>query len=79
MTEENVSHPLQAILRRLDDMQGQITSLKNRNSKVFASIASVHSEGEASDENSTLHDTINSKKRDRPPSPDDTEDDPSYR
>ena len=61
-------------------MQGQITSLNDRNSEVSASIASVHSEeGKASDEDSTLHDTINSKKRDRSPSPDDTEDDPSYR
>ena len=77
-TEENASDPLQVILRRLDDMQGQITSLKNRNSEVSVSIASVHSEeGEASDEDSTLHDTVNSKKRDRSPSPDDTEDDPS--
>ena len=54
-------------------------SLKSRNSKVSASIASVHSEGEASDEDSTLHDTSNSKKRDKSPSPDDREDDPSYR
>ena len=79
-TDENASNPLQAMLRRLDDTQGQITSLKNKNSEVSASIASVHSEeGEASDEDSTFHDTINSKKRDRSPSPDATEEDPSYR
>ena len=55
MTEENASNPLQIILKRLDDMQGQITSLKNRSSEVSASIASVHSEeGEASDEDSTV-------------------------
>ena len=49
-------------------------SLKN----ISASIGPVHSEeGEASDEDSTLYDTINSKKRDRSPSSDDTGDDPT--
>ena len=67
-------------MRRLDDMQGQLTALKNRNSEVSVSIASIHSEvGEASDEDPTLQDTSNSKKRDRSPSPDDTEDDTLYR
>ena len=61
-------------------MQGQLTALKDRNSEVSASIASIHSEeGEASDEDPTLQDTSISKKRERSPSPDDTEDDPSYR
>ena len=79
-TEVNTSDPLQAILQRLDDMQGQLTALKDRNSEVSACIASVHSEeGEASDEDPTLQDTSNSKKRERSPSPDDMEDDPSYR
>ena len=40
-TEENTSDPLQAILKRLDDMQGQLTALKNRNSEVSTSIASI--------------------------------------
>ena len=79
-TEENTSDLLQAILKRLDDMQGQLTALKNRYSEVSVSIASIHSEeGEASDEDPTLQDTSISKKRERSPSPDDTEDDPSYR
>ena len=61
-TEENACDPLQIIFKRLDDMQGQIMSLKIRNSEVSASIASGHSEeGEALDEDSTQHDTINSK------------------
>ena len=61
-------------------MQGQLTALKDRNSEVSASIASIHSEeGEASDEDPALQEVNNSKKRDRSPSPDDIEDDPSYR
>ena len=79
-TEGNTTDPLQTILQRLDDMQGQSTALKDRNSEVSASIASVHSEeGEASDEDPALQEVSNSKKRDRSPSPDDLEDDPSYR
>ena len=79
-TEGNTTDPLQTILQRLDDMQGQLTALKDRNSEVSASIASVHSEeGEASDEDPALQEVSNSKKRDRSPSPDDIEDDPSYR
>ena len=79
-TEVNTSDPLHTILKRLDAMQGQLTALKDRNSEVSASIASIDSEeDEASDEDPTLQDTSNSKKRERSPSPDDTEDDPSYR
>ena len=79
-TEGNTTDTLQTILQRLDDMQGQLTALKDRNSEVSASIASIHSEeGEASDEDPALQEVNNSKKRDRSPSPDDIEDDPSYR
>ena len=76
-TEGTTTDPLQTILQRLDDMQGQLTALKDRNSEVSVSLHSE--EGEASDEDSTLQELNNSKKRDRSPSPDDIEDDPSYR
>ena len=51
--EESSSDPLQLILR-LDDIQGQITSLKSRTSEVPASNLSINSEGEASEEDTSL-------------------------
>ena len=55
-------------------------SLKNRNSEVSASSASIQSEeGEASDKDTTVPDTFNTKKHDGSPSPEHADDHPSCR
>ena len=61
MIEESPSDPLQLILKRLDDMQGQITTLCNKTCDIPASQTSANcEEGKVSDEENecTLSDTI---------------------
>ena len=76
--EKSPSDPLQLILKRLDDMQGQITTLCNKACNILASQTSVNSEeGEVSDRENehTLPDMICSRKCNKSP----FDEDPSYR
>ena len=85
-TPEPSNDPLQQILQKLNDVQCQITSLRNKPSQIPASQLSINAEeGEASDDSLTEQtfqeaSSVSSHKRDRSPSPinEDVDEDPTY-
>ena len=73
--QTTILEPLQQILKRLYDMQGQINSLQDKHSENPASKPPINAEeGEVSEDNPTEHtfheaSSVSSHNRDRSPSP----------